>query len=327
MSEPGGPEVLEWAEVPDPVPGPSEVLIDVAASAVNRADIMQRKGFYPPPPGASEILGLECAGVISAVGSDVLDFEVGVEVCALLSGGGYAEKVVVPSTQVLAIPLPLNQLEAAGLMEAACTVWSNLVMTAKAAPGEVLLIHGGAGGIGTMAIQIGVALGLRVAVTAGSKEKLTACEALGAEILINYRQDDFGAELAKVGGADVILDVIGAKYLTRNIDALADGGRLVIIGMQGGTKAEIDLNSLLRMRRTVAATALRSRPVTGHGSKAEIVAEVSHYLWPLINDGRVRPQIGAQIPLPEAARAHELLESDNSPGGKIVLVAPGGADV
>lgn len=327
ISEPGGPEVLQWREVPDPHPGPAEVLIDISASAVNRADLLQRKGFYPPPAGASSILGLECAGVISAVGADVRGLEIGTQVCALLAGGGYAEKVAVPAVQVLSIPIPLTLLESAGLMETACTVWSNLVMTARAAAGEVLLIHGGAGGIGTMAIQIGVALGLTVAVTAGTPAKLAACEALGATILIDYHHDDFVAEIAKVGGADIILDVMGASYLSRNIDALADGGRLMVIGLQGGAKAEIDLNALLRMRRSVTATALRSRPVDGHGSKAEIVAEVGQHLWPLINQGRVRPQIGAHIPLPEAGRAHALLESDSSPGGKIVLVAPDATDL
>lgn len=314
--EPGGPEMLEWTEMPDPVAGSGEVVIDVVASAVNRADLLQRQGHYPPPPGASDVLGLECSGTIAEVGEGVEGWKVGDAVCALLAGGGYAEKVAVPAVQLLPVPSEVEPVAAAALPEVACTVWSNVVMQAGLSEGEVLLVHGGAGGIGTHAIQVGKALGATVAVTAGSAERLERCRQLGADIVINYREQDFVAELKKeTAGADVILDNMGAKYLSRNIDALATGGRLVVIGMQGGTKAELNLGKLISKRASVAATTLRARPVT---EKGEIVAAVREHLWPLVQDGSVRPVIGQAIPMERAADAHRAME-EGGVFGKILL--------
>src|SRR3954453_2306027 len=285
FSEPGGPEVLAWGEVPDPVCGPGEVLVDVTATAVNRADLMQRQGFYPPPPGASEVLGLECSGVIAEVGDGVTGWAVGDEVCALLAGGGYAERVAVPAGQLLPRPAGVELATAAALPEVTCTVWSNVFMLAGLREGDVLLVHGGSGGIGTMAIQLAVRAGARVAVTAGSPEKLAFCRELGAEGLVDYREGVFVQRVrAAPGGhgADVVLDNMGAKSLARNVDVLADGGRLVVIGMQGGRKAELDLNVLMRKRGAVISTALRSRPL---GEKATICAAVVEHVWPLVSDG------------------------------------------
>lgn len=313
---PGGPEVLEWSGVADPTPGPGEVLLDVAATAVNRADLLQRQGFYPPPPGASDILGLECSGTVAALGDGVDGWRVGDEVCALLAGGGYAERVVVPAAQLLPVPEDVDLITAAALPEVACTVWSNVVMLAELAAGELLLVHGGAGGIGTHAIQVGKALGARVAVTAGSAERLERCAALGADIPVNYREQDFVVE---VGAADVVLDNMGASYLGRNIDVLAPGGRLVVIGMQGGRKAELDLGKMLAKRVSVAATGLRGRPVMGPGGKAEIVADVRARLWPLIAAGRVKPIVHEVLPIQRAAEAHQALEDGANVFGKLVL--------
>lgn len=320
-------ENLTWQSMPDPTAGPDEVVLDVVAAGCNRADLLQRKGNYPPPPGASEILGMECSGIIRTVGHEVLGWKTGDRVCALLAGGGYAEQVAVPAVQLLPIPAGVSLLDAAGLPEVACTVWSTLVMAAGARPGETLLIHGGTGGIGTFAIQLGVALGLRVAVTAGSAAGLERCRELGAEIPINYHDDDFVAVVRDATdgrGADLILDVIGAKYLGRNVSALATGGRLAIIGLQGGARAEIDLSALLTKRARVLGTTLRSRPVTGLGSKADIISEVERAVWPLVAAGKIRPVIGARVPIAEAERAHEMLESGAAPGGKVLLtVRPG----
>ncbi|PRX47946.1 putative PIG3 family NAD(P)H quinone oxidoreductase [Prauserella shujinwangii] len=316
IREPGGPENLEWTEVPDPVPGPGEVLLDVAASAVNRADLLQRQGHYPPPPGASEILGLECSGTIAELGEGVTGWQVGDEVCALLAGGGYAEKVAVPAVQLLPVPGEVKLLAAAGLPEVACTVWSNVVMHAGLGEGDVLLVHGGAGGIGTHAIQVGKALGATVAVTAGTGDRLERCRQLGADIVINYREQDFVAELRKeAGGADVILDNMGAKYLGKNVDALATGGRLVVIGMQGGVKGELNIGKLLTKRASIAATGLRGRPVE---EKGEIVAAVREQLWPLVERGSVRPVIDQVVSLGKAADAHRRLE-EGGVFGKVLL--------
>ncbi|MEG8177014.1 NAD(P)H-quinone oxidoreductase [Nocardia terpenica] len=315
----GGPEVLRWAEAPDPpAPGPGEVAIDVVAAGVNRADLLQRQGFYPPPPGASEILGLECSGVIAAVGPGVTEWQPGDRVCALLSGGGYAERVVAPEGQVLPVPEGLDLVAAAALPEVAATVWSNVVMRAGLRAGQLLLIHGGGSGIGTHAIQVAVALGARVAVTAGSQYKLDRCKELGASILINYREEDFVAVLGEFGGADVILDNMGAAYLERNVDTLAEDGQLCIIGMQGGVRGEVNLSALLGKRGTVHATNLRRRPATGRSSKAEIIAELRRHLWPLIADGTVVPVVHAEVPTSEAARAHELPDSAETVG-KVLL--------
>ncbi len=317
-SEPGGPEVLSVSELPDPEPGPGEVLIDVAASALNRADLLQRQGFYPPPPGASDVIGMECSGTVAALGPDVEGFAVGDEVCALLAGGGYAEKVAVPAGQVMPLPSGVDLVTAAALPEVACTVWSNLFMVAGLQPRETLLVHGGAGGIGTCAIQLAAALGARVMTTAGSAEKLAVCAELGAEVLINYREQDFVEvvrEATDGHGADVILDNMGAAYLPRNVDLLATEGRLVVIGMQGGTKGELDLGVLLRKRGAVIATALRSRPVA---EKSAICRSVVEHVWPLVGEGLVRPIVHTTMPLEEAAAAHALMESSGNVG-KILL--------
>ncbi|MDT7620766.1 MAG: hypothetical protein QOF99_1667 [Pseudonocardiales bacterium] len=324
LREPGGPEVLEWTEVPDPEPGPGEVLIDVAASAVNRADLLQRQGFYPPPPGASEIIGMECSGRVAAVGSGVSSWQPGDEVCALLAGGGYAEKVAVPAGHLLPAPPGWDLIDAGGLPEVACTVWSNLVGVAGLRAGELVLIQGGTGGIGTHAIQVAAGLGARVAATAGSAERLERCRELGAELAIDYHDKDIADQLREATdgrGADVILDNMGASALADNIDRLAPGGRLVIIGLQGGTKTELDINRMLRKRATIAATNLRGRPTDGPDGKAAIVAEVRSGLWPLLESGRVKPVVHARLPMNEAGEAHRLL-GEGGVIGKLLLVNP-----
>lgn len=319
-AQPGGPEVLTVAELPDPTPGPGEVVVDVAATAVNRADTLQRQGKYPPPPGASDVLGLECSGTVSAVGEGVTVWAVGDEVCALLAGGGYAERVLVPAGQVMPKPDGVDLVTAGALPEVACTVWSNLFMVAGLQPGETLLVHGGAGGIGTLAIQLAKALGARVVTTAGSTEKLELCRSLGADVAVSYRDQDFVEEVRAATdgrGADVILDNMGAKYLDRNVSALAPEGRLVIIGMQGGVKGELNIGKLLAKRGAVIATSLRSRPVE---EKAAICSAVVEHVWPLVADGSVRVVVHETMPLAEASRAHELMESGDHTG-KIVLTA------
>jgi NADPH2:quinone reductase len=312
---------LLWQHVPDVAAGNGEVLIKVSAAGVNRADLLQAAGRYPPPPGASELLGMEVSGVIEAIGDDVADWAPGQEVCALLAGGGYAEYVAVPAGQLLPHPVGLDLADSAGVPEVACTVWSNLAMTAHLSEGQLLLMHGGASGIGTHAIQVACALGARVAVTAGSSEKLDFCRELGAEILINYRDEDFVARVHEAtdgAGADVVFDIMGAAYLDRNIDALATEGRLIIIGMQGGIKGELNIAKLLSKRAHVIGTTLRGRPTNGPNSKSEVVAAVTESVWPMIADGRVRPIIGARLPIQEAAEAHRLLQAGEVTG-KIVL--------
>ncbi|MEU0332121.1 NAD(P)H-quinone oxidoreductase [Streptomyces sp. NPDC006193] len=321
IREPGGPEALVWDEVPDPVPGEGEVLVEVVASAVNRADVLQRQGFYDPPPGSSPYPGLECSGRIAALGPGVSGWAVGDEVCALLAGGGYAEKVAVPAGQLLPVPEGVDLRQAAALPEVVCTVWSNVFMVAHLRPGETLLVHGGSSGIGTMAIQLAKALGARVAVTAGTKEKLDHCAELGADVLINYREQDFVAEIEQAtdgAGADVILDNMGAKYLDRNVRALAVNGRLAIIGMQGGAKGELNIAALLNKRAAISATSLRARPL---GEKAAIVAAVREHVWPLIAAGRIRPVVDREVPTPQAAEAHRLVEASGHIG-KVLLVTP-----
>lgn len=314
----GGPEVMQWTKVTDPTPGPGEVIVEVAGAGVNRADLLQREGHYPPPKGASDILGLECSGTITAVGAALPLDRIGEKVCCLLSGGGYAQKVAVPVGQLMTVPQGVSLIDAGGVPEVACTVWSNLDMVANLSEGEWLLVHGGGSGIGTMAIQIGRALGARVAVTAGSSDKLARCEALGAEVLINYREQDF-VEVMKDAtggrGANVILDNMGAAYLVRNIDALARDGRLVIIGMQGGVKAELDLGVLLRKNGSVHATSLRGRP---DSEKAAICTAVERTVWPWIHAGVVRPVIDRTMSMLEAPAAHQML-ADGAVTGKIVL--------
>jgi putative PIG3 family NAD(P)H quinone oxidoreductase len=322
IAEPGGPEVLGWGEVPDPVCGPGEVIVDVEASAVNRADLLQRRGLYPPPPGASELLGLECSGLISEIGDGVTGWSVGDEVCALLSGGGYAERVAVPAGQLLPRPAGVELATAAALPEVTCTVWSNVFLLARLRRGESFLVHGGSSGIGTMAIQLGARAGARVFATAGTARKLAFCRELGADGTINYRDEDFLQRMqAETGGrgVDVVLDNMGAAYLARNVEALAVGGRLVIIGMQGGTKAELDLGLLMRRRGSVHATTLRSRPATGPGGKAEIVAAVRHDVWPDVERGAVRPIVDRRLPMSRAAEAHRIVEASQHIG-KVLLI-------
>jgi putative PIG3 family NAD(P)H quinone oxidoreductase len=316
----GGPEMLAVWDVIDPQPGPGEVLIDVVAAGVNRADLLQRQGNYPPPPGASELIGLECSGRISGLGPGVEGFEIGDEVCALLAGGGYAERVAVPAGQVLPRPEGVTLVEAAALPETVCTVWSNIFMLASLRPQETLLVHGGASGIGTTAIQLGKAVDARVIATVGADNKVAKCLELGADTVINYRKDDFVEVVKQVTdghGADVILDVVGAPYLDRNMRTLATAGRLVVIGMQGGRTGELDLGLLLAKRAAVLATGLRARPVQ---EKAAIVASVRDNVWPLIADGHLRPVVHQVLPLEEAGEAHRILE-DSEQIGKVLLLA------
>ena len=314
----GGPEVLTIADVPDPVAGPGEVLIEVAATAVNRADLLQRQGFYHPPPGASLYPGLECSGTIRTLGAGVAGWSVGDEVCALLSGGGYAEQVTVPVGQLLPLPGGVSLVEAAALPEVACTVWSNVFQLAALQPGEVLLVHGGTSGIGTHAIQLAKRFGARVLCTVGSAAKATRAEELGAEKALLYKEVDFVEQvhaLTDGRGADVVLDNMGAAYLSRNVDVLATGGRLVVIGLQGGGKAELDLGALLVKRAAVHATSLRSRPAE---QKAAIVAAVLAGVWPAVEAGEVRPVVDRVLPLERVADAHRLLEA-SSHIGKVLL--------
>ena len=319
ITEPGGPEVLQWEEVPDPVPGPGEVLIDVAAAGVNRADLLQRQGLYPPPPGAPPYPGMEVSGRIESVGADVTGWQPGDEVCALMAGGGYAEKVAVPAGQVLPVPAGLTVVDAAALPETTCTVYSNLVLVGELRAGTTMLVHGGASGIGTTAIQLGKALGARVICTAGSPAKLERCRELGADVAISYRDEDFVEVVKDVTGghgADVILDIMGASYLARNLAALATEGRLVIIGRQGGNRAELDLGLLQSKRASIHATTLRNQPVA---EKSAIVAGVIDQVWPLVSAGTVIPIIHELVPMAEAGQAHRLLEEGDHTG-KVLLV-------
>lgn len=320
IPEPGDAEVLTWAQVPDPdPPGEGEVLIDIVASAVNRADIAQRQGFYPPPDDAPEWPGLECSGVISGIGPGVSGWAVGDQVCALLAGGGYASQVVVPAAQVLPVPTGIDVVSAAALPEVVCTVWANVVMGVGLGPGEVFLVHGGASGLGTAAIQVGTARGAEVIVTAGSQRKLDVCAELGASVLINYQSEDFvDAVLAATDGrgADVILDIIGAKYMSRNVAALAHGGRLVVVGVQGGRRAQLDLFDFIGKRARLSGSLLRSSTPQ---EKAAIVAAVREQAWPLVESGQLRPIVDRVIPMRDATEAHVLVERSEHIG-KVLLV-------
>ena len=311
IRKPGGPEALEWAEVDDPVAEAGQVILDVVASGVNRADTMQRRGLYPPPEGVVPYPGLEASGRISEVGPGVRDWQVGDEVCALLGGGGYAERVAVPAGQLLPIPSGVGLVEAAGLPEVACTVWSNVFMRTRLTAGETFLVHGGGSGIGTMAIQLARAVGARVLCTVGSAEKAARCRELGADLAMNYNEEDF-VEAAPI---DVILDNMGAEYLPRNVQALATGGRLAVIGLQGGARGELDLGILLAKRAEVHATSLRTRPLS---EKAAIIAAVRENVWPLIESGVVRPIIDRQITMSDASQAHRIMEASRH-FGKILL--------
>jgi putative PIG3 family NAD(P)H quinone oxidoreductase len=309
--------------VPDPKPGPGEVLVKVAGTAVNRADCMQRQGNYPPPPGASPILGLECSGTIAALGESVAGWSVGDEVCALLSGGGYAELVAVPVGQLMPVPEGLSLVDAAALPEVSCTVWSMVfgTLAGRLQPGESLLVHGGSSGIGTMAIQLGHHKGARVFTTASTPRKLAVCRELGADVAINYREDDFVERIAAETdgtGVDVILDNMGASYLPRNVSALAIGGRLIVLGLQGGRRGELDLGALLTKRLTVHAAGLRARPTA---QKATIVAETALAVWPLVEAGAVRPVIDRTLTLDDVVEAHELVESSEHVGKVLLRVS------
>ncbi|SMG16005.1 putative NAD(P)H quinone oxidoreductase, PIG3 family [Corynebacterium pollutisoli] len=313
LTDQDDPRSLALVETDTPQLQDGEVLVKVHAAGVNRGDLLQARGHYPPPPGASEIIGLECAGIIEDPGTT--GREKGEEVACLLAGGGYGEYVAVPEGQLMPIPEGYSLTEAAAVVEVACTVWSNLGMLAGLREGQTVLIHGGAGGIGTFAIQLCKQLGATVAVTAGSAEKLETCRELGADILINYKEQDFSEELT--GRCDIILDIMGAKYLKQNLRSLAEDGQLIIIGLQGGVKTEINLGALLPRRLTVRGTTLRARSLEG---KAEVVRSTVENVWPLLADGRVRHHIHATFPLSEAAAAHELLDSGEVTG-KLVLEA------
>ncbi|WP_284292425.1 NAD(P)H-quinone oxidoreductase [Luteimicrobium album] len=319
ITRPGGPEQLTVREVSDPSPGPGEVLVDVAAAGVNRADLLQRQGHYPPPPGAPAWPGLEASGTIAALGDGVDGWTVGNRVAALVTGGGYAERLVVPSGQLLRVPDELDLVDAAGLPEAVCTAWSNLTGPGRLRPGERVLVHGGSGGIGSVAIQLVAASGAWGATTAGGPDRAARCLELGADLAVDHRSEDFVAAVRDATdghGVDVVLDVVGAGYLARNVEVLADEGRLVMIGMQQGRRAELDLGEVMTRRLTVTGTTLRSRT---REAKAAIVADVAARAWPWLDDGRLGPVIGARLPLDEAARAHELVES-GTVFGKVLLL-------
>jgi NADPH2:quinone reductase len=318
IAQPGGPDVLKPGERPVPVPAQGEVLIKVAAAGVNRPDVEQRKGTYPPPPGASDIPGLEIAGTVAALGPGADGFKVGDAVCALVSGGGYAEYCTAPVPQCLPVPKGLGMAEAAALPETFFTVWQNVFDRARLKSGETILIQGGSSGIGTTAIQMAKAMGARVLATAGSDAKCAACAKLGADGAINYNTQDFvEATLAATNkkGADVILDMVGGKYFERNIAALAIEGRLSLIALLGGRDAKIDLSLVLRKRLTVVGSVLRARPVSEKGAVAE---SLRREIWPLITAGKIKPVIDSTFPLADAAKAHARMET-SAHVGKIVL--------
>lgn len=314
---PGGPEVLRVVERPDPVPASGDVLIDVAAAGVNRPDAMQREGRYPPPKGASDIPGLEVAGRIAAIGAGVTRWREGDEVMALLSGGGYATRAVAPEAQCLPIPHSLSLVEAAAVPETFFTVWTNVFERAALQPGETLLVHGGASGIGTTAIQLAFAFGSTVYTTAGAADRCAALEALGAAAAINYRETDFAARITELTGGrgvNVILDIVGGPYLQRNISSLARDGRLVMIGFMGGTEATFDARQIILRRLTITGSTLRIRTVDEKGA---IARQLEARVWPLLEAGRVKPIIHATYPLERAADAHRALDEGHV--GKIVL--------
>ncbi|KAJ6416527.1 hypothetical protein OIU84_002396 [Salix udensis] len=319
ITTPGGPEVLQLQEVEDPQIKEDEVLVKVEATALNRADTLQRQGKYPPPTGASSYPGLECSGTIEAVGKNVSRWKIGDQVCALLSGGGYAEKVAVPAGQVLPVPQGVSLKDAASLPEVACTVWSTVFMMSRLSAGETFLVHGGSSGIGTFAIQIAKYKGVRVFVTAGSEDKLAVCKDLGADVCINYKNEDFVARVKEETdgkGVDVILDSIGAPYFQKNVDSLSIDGRLFLLGFMGGFVTQVNLASLFAKRITVQAAGLRTRSLE---NKAEIVSEVEKNVWPAIAAGKLKPVVYKYLPLSKAAEGHQLMESSKH-AGKILLV-------
>ena len=312
----GGPETLVWDKVADPRPEPGEVIIDITSTAVNRADLLQREGNYPPPTGATDILGLECAGTIVSVGAALTMDRIGERVTALLNGGGYAQKVAIPLGQVMSVPEGASVLDAGALPEVACTVWSNLTKVLQLREASTILIHGGGSGIGTFAIQVAKVLGAKVAVTAGSQEKLNTCASLGADILINYKEQEFVDVIRDTwGGTDTILDNMGGSYLCKNVEALKRNGHLAIIGMQGGTKVDFQIDQLLRKNATITATSLRGRP---ESEKSMICREVEKIVWPWITDGTIKQVIDRVVPIEGAGDAHKILEAGEATG-KIVL--------
>ncbi|HUP40647.1 MAG TPA: NAD(P)H-quinone oxidoreductase [Vicinamibacterales bacterium] len=320
ITTPGGPDVLRPVEMPQPQPGRNEVLIRVAAAGVNRPDVMQREGKYPPPPGASDTPGLEVSGTIAAVGADARRWREGDQVCALVAGGGYAQYCVAPDVQCLPIPAAIDLISAAGMPETFFTVWTNVFERGRLRAGETFLVHGGTSGIGTTAIQMARAFGARVFATAGTDEKCAACETLGAERAINYNSSDFVAALLPLtdgNGVDVILDMVGAPYFSRNVELLALDGRLVQIAVLRGAKAEMNLVRLLRQRLTITGSTLRARSVDDKGAIAQAVEKA---VWPFVDAGKIRPVIFATFPLTQAAEAHRLMES-GSHIGKILLTA------
>jgi NADPH2:quinone reductase len=319
ISRPGTPDVLVPAERPIPVAGTGEVLVRVAAAGVNRPDVLQRRGMYPPPPGASDLPGLEVSGTIAALGPDVHGWREGDQVCALISGGGYAEYCVIPAPQCLPLPRGVDLIHAGGIPETTFTVWTNVFDRGRLASGETLLVHGGSSGIGTTAIQLAHARRARVFATAGSADKCAACEALGAEQAINYHETDFVAAVreATAGrGVDVVLDMVAGEYVQRNLEALAIDGRLVVIGRQGGMKSEIDVMPILRKRLTLTGSTLRTRSVAEKGAIAEAVR---HHVWPLFESGDVRVVLHQTFPLEQAAEAHRVMEAGTHIG-KLVLL-------
>lgn len=319
ITEPGPPDGLRIGSRPVPVPGSGEVLIRVVAAGVNRADTMQRKGNYPPPPGASDVLGLEVSGTVAAVGQGVADLAVGDQVCALLTGGGYAEYCLAPAPQCLPIPAGVSLIEAAALPEAYATVWTNVIDRGRLEAGESLLVHGGSSGIGTVAIQLARLFGARVFATAGTPAKCAACVELGAERAIDYRAEDFAAVLAEATGGrgvDLILDMVGGAYLERNLASLATEGRLVIIALMEGAQAELDLARLMSRRLTVTGATLRARSIA---QKAEIMTALRARVWPRFASDELRPIVHGTYPLADAAEAHRVMESSVHTG-KLLLV-------
>ncbi len=318
ITESGGPEVLQPVERPVPEPGPGEILIAVAAAGVNRPDVVQRLGLYPPPPGASDLPGLEVAGEVAAVGAAVTEWKEGDSVCALISGGGYAQYATAPAAQVLRVPAGLDSIQAAGIPETFFTVWTNMFDRGHLAAGESILIHGGSSGIGTTAIQLAREFGATAYVTVGNAEKARFCEELGAVKAINYREQDFVEEIKSItdgAGVDVILDIVGGDYLPRNIRLLRVGGRLLQVSLMGGSKGELDLGRVMRNRLTVTGSTLRPRSVA---QKGEIAASLRERVWPLFEAGKIGPVIHQTFPLAEASRAHELMET-SAHIGKIIL--------
>jgi NADPH2:quinone reductase len=324
IAQPGGPEVLRIAQRPVPRPTERDVLIRVAAAGVNRPDVLQRTGGYPPPPGASDIPGLEVAGTVLEAGAQVARWKPGDQVCALITGGGYAEYAVAPAEQCLPVPRGLSLVEAAGLPETFFTVWINVFDRARLAPGETLLVQGGSSGIGVTAIQMANALGHRVFATAGSDEKCRACEALGAQRAINYRTEDFAKVVREATGGrgvDVILDMVAGDYVPRELACLADDGRLVLIAFLGGSKTMLDMNDILRRRLTLTGSTLRPRPVA---VKAAVARALEERIWPLIERGAIKPVVHAVLPLEKASEAHALMESSAHVGKIILEVKPAG---